>query len=169
LGVEVKRHAFLTSAPDWGECSACPISFIPGKRAPASHWIGVRVGPRANMDAVAKRKKKITSLGWSGFDSRQHIEISFFATASILALGPAQSPIQWPAGALSPGIKGPGREVDHSTSSSAEIKNAWSYTSIPPLRFHGTVLSHNRNTETTYSCRDLNSGRPVPQCSTYTD
>jgi hypothetical protein len=24
---------------------------------------------------------------------------------------------------------------------SAEVKNAWSYTSIPPLRFHGVVLS----------------------------
>jgi hypothetical protein len=33
------------------------------------------------------------------------------------------------------------READHSTSSSVEIKNAWSYTSTPPIRFHGVVVS----------------------------
>jgi hypothetical protein len=31
-----------------------------------------------------------------------------------------------------PGEKLPGREADHSPPSSAEVKNAWSYTSIPP-------------------------------------
>jgi hypothetical protein len=25
--------------------------------------------------------------------------------------------------------------------SSAEVKNAWNYTSTPPIRFHGVVLS----------------------------
>jgi hypothetical protein len=30
-----------------------------------------------------------------------------------------------------PGVQQPGREVDHSRSSSAEIKNKWSYTSTP--------------------------------------
>jgi hypothetical protein len=34
-------------------------------------------------------------------------------------------------GALSLGIKWPGREADHSPPSSAEVKNAWSYTSTP--------------------------------------
>jgi len=32
-------------------------------------------------------------------------------------------------GALSPAVKLPGRETDHLTLSSAEVKNAWSYTS----------------------------------------
>jgi len=32
-------------------------------------------------------------------------------------------------GALSPGVKRPGREADHSPPSSAEVKNAWIYTS----------------------------------------
>jgi hypothetical protein len=36
-------------------------------------------------------------------------------------LGPTQPPIQWVAG----------RKADHSPPSSAEIKNAWSYTSSP--------------------------------------
>jgi len=38
------------------------------------------------------------------------------------------------------GLKRPWREADNSPSS-AEIKNAWSYTSIPILRLHGVVLS----------------------------
>jgi len=33
-------------------------------------------------------------------------------------------------GALSLGVKRPGREADHSPPSSAEVKNAWSYTSV---------------------------------------
>jgi hypothetical protein len=42
-----------------------------------------------------------------------------------------QRPIQWVTGALSLGIKRPGREADHSPPSSAKVKNAWSYTSAP--------------------------------------
>jgi hypothetical protein len=37
-------------------------------------------------------------------------------------------------GALSLGVKRPGREADHSPPSSAEAKNAWTYTSTPPVR-----------------------------------
>jgi hypothetical protein len=65
----------------------------------------------------------------------------FFTTVSRMALGPTQPPIQWVPGALSLGIKRPGREADHSPPSSAEVKNAWSYTSTPPLRLYGVVLS----------------------------
>jgi hypothetical protein len=39
------------------------------------------------------------------------------------AVGPTQSPIQWVPGALSWGVKWPGREADHSPPSSAEVKN----------------------------------------------
>jgi hypothetical protein len=48
---------------------------------------------------------------------------------------------QWIPGALSLGVKWPGREADHSPPSSAEVKNAWSYTSIPPVHLHGVVPS----------------------------
>jgi hypothetical protein len=41
-------------------------------------------------------------------------------------------PIQRVLGALSPGVKRPGREVDHSPPASAEIKKMWIYTSTPP-------------------------------------
>jgi hypothetical protein len=39
-----------------------------------------------------------------------------------MALGPTQPPIQWERGALSLGVKRPGREADHSPPSSAEVK-----------------------------------------------
>jgi len=38
-------------------------------------------------------------------------------------------------------VKRPGRESDHSPTSSAEVKNAWSYISSLPIRLHGVVLS----------------------------
>jgi hypothetical protein len=46
--------------------------------------------------------------------------------------GPTQPQMQWVPGALSPGVKRPGREADHSPPSSTEVKNAWGYTSTPP-------------------------------------
>jgi hypothetical protein len=59
---------------------------------------------------------------------------------SRLALGPTQPPIQWKPGALSPGVKWPGRDADHSPITSADIKKTWVYTSTPP-RLHGIVLN----------------------------
>jgi hypothetical protein len=56
-------------------------------------------------------------------------------TASRRVLGPTKPPIQWAPSALSLGVKLPGREADHSSSSSAEVKNAWSYTSTPQCAF----------------------------------
>jgi hypothetical protein len=66
---------------------------------------------------------------------------SLFATASRPALRPTQSPVKWVAGTLTSRFKRPGREADHSPSSSAEIKKAWSYTSSPLICLHGVVLS----------------------------
>jgi hypothetical protein len=40
-----------------------------------------------------------------------------------------------------PGGKLLRRGADHSPPSSAEVKNAWSYASTPPVLFHGVVLS----------------------------
>jgi hypothetical protein len=48
--------------------------------------------------------------------------IFLFTTASRTALAPTQPPIQWVSGALSLGVKRPGREADHSPPSSAEVK-----------------------------------------------
>jgi hypothetical protein len=52
-----------------------------------------------------------------------------------------EPPTQWVPGALSLGIKYPVCEADHSPQSSAKVKKAWSYTSTPPVRLHGMVLS----------------------------
>jgi hypothetical protein len=58
-----------------------------------------------------------------------------FSTLFRRALGPTQSPIQWVPAAISPGVKRPGREVDHLPSTSAEVRNMWAYTSTPPYAF----------------------------------
>jgi hypothetical protein len=57
-----------------------------------------------------------------GFESRQGMGIFLFTTASRLALGPTQPPIQWVSGALSPGVKRSRCEIDHSPPSSSEVK-----------------------------------------------
>jgi hypothetical protein len=80
------------------------------------------------------------TIGVLGFDSRRGLGFFLFSTASRTALGPTQPPIQWVPGALSLGVKRPGRKADHSPPS-AEVKNAWSYTSTPPIRLHGEALS----------------------------
>jgi hypothetical protein len=78
-----------------------------------------------------------------GFESRHGLGIILFTTASIPALRPTQPSIQWVTGSLSLGVKVPRREADHSPPFSAEGKNAWSYTSTPPVRLHGLVLRDN--------------------------
>jgi hypothetical protein len=74
------------------------------------------------------------------------VEISLFTTASRTALGPTQPPIQWVPGALSLGIKRPGREADQSPPSSAEVKNAWRYTSTPSIRLHVVFPQNSQST-----------------------
>jgi hypothetical protein len=85
------------------------------------------------------------AMGWTiailGFDSRRGLGISLFTTVSRMALESTQPPIQWVLGDFSLGVKRPGREADHSPPSSAEVKKAWSYTSILPIRLYGVVLS----------------------------
>jgi hypothetical protein len=52
-----------------------------------------------------------------------------------LWLGSTQSPIERLLEALSPGIKLPGREVNHSPPANAEVKKMWIYTSTPTYAF----------------------------------
>jgi hypothetical protein len=51
-------YSFLTSALDRGEWSAsCPgRALLPGERTTGIHWTGGWVGPRAGLDAGARRK-----------------------------------------------------------------------------------------------------------------
>jgi hypothetical protein len=54
--------------------------------------------------------------------------------------GATQPPIQWVPGAVSLGLKRPGREADHSPPSSAKFRNSWSYTSTLPIQWRGAQL-----------------------------
>jgi hypothetical protein len=57
--------------------------------------------------------------------------------------GSGAHPTSYPMGIGAPslGVKRPDSEADHSPLSSGEVKNAWRYTSTPPIRLHGVVLS----------------------------
>jgi hypothetical protein len=59
---------------------------------------------------------------WSGVRLLAGLGIFLFTIVSRPALKPTQPPIQWVLGALSLGIKRPGREADHSPPSSDEVK-----------------------------------------------
>jgi hypothetical protein len=61
-------------------------------------------------------------------------------TASRPSHVPTQPRIQWVLVAVSQEVKRPVREADHSSPSSFEVNNAWSYTSTP-IRLHGVVFS----------------------------
>jgi hypothetical protein len=72
-----------------------------------------------------------TGYGLEGRDSiSRRGKIFIFSTESTLALGPTQPPIQWVQGEISPGVKRPSRQTDHSPPSRAEIKKGGD---IPPL------------------------------------
>jgi hypothetical protein len=81
------------------------------------------------------------TIGVLGFDFWKGLGIFLFITVYRLALGPTQLPIQCVLEAVSLGVKWPGRETDHSSPSSAEVKNAWSYTYTPLIHLLGMVLS----------------------------
>jgi hypothetical protein len=71
----------------------------------------------------------------------QILGIFLFTIASRTALGPTQPPIQWVPGALSLGLRRPGREAVHSPPSSAEVKECVGLYLHSPIRLHGVVLS----------------------------
>jgi hypothetical protein len=130
----------LTSALDEDEWSASrPSRFTPGEKAPRTHWIGGWVGPGAVLDVVVKRKipsprrksNPRTPIVQPVAHATNNPTQFFFAW--VRQLGEAKqwvlqccvylnTPIQWVPGALSLGIKLPGREADHSPPSSAEVK-----------------------------------------------
>jgi hypothetical protein len=101
------------------------------------------------------------ATGWTievlGFDSRRGLGIFLFTTASRTALEPTQPPIQWVPGALSLGVKRPGREADHSPISSAEVKE-WMelYLHSPNIpSWRGSQLMHRNNFTFTFYTSDF--------------
>jgi hypothetical protein len=84
------------------------------------------------------------ATGWTGengFDSNRGVrKYFFFSPKRTRCLLIAKSPSQRIPWALSPGLKRPGRETDHSPSSSAELTTARCYTSITPYDFKTRYL-----------------------------
>jgi hypothetical protein len=90
------------------------------------------------------RDSSVVIVTGYGLDSRGAIpgryKIFLFSIASRPSLGPAQPPIQWVLWVLSPWIKRPGREANHSPASSAEGKNVGLYFHSP-ISLHGAMLN----------------------------
>jgi hypothetical protein len=78
--------------------------------------------------------------GLPGFDSRHGQALFILATTFRPPLGTTQIPIQWIPGHSLPGNKASRAQADHLHPSGAEVKNAWSYTSIPPYVFMAWCL-----------------------------
>jgi hypothetical protein len=97
--------------------------------------------PKSKRDHFGHLDLDGDNINMDQFPAGAMMEHFTFATASRPALGPTQPPIQWVPGALSHGLKRPWREADHSRPSSAEVKNAWSYTTTLPIHLYGAVLS----------------------------
>jgi hypothetical protein len=69
------------------------------------------------------------------------MEFFLFAAWSRPALGPTQPAIKWIPEALTPRVKRPLGEADHSPPSIAGVNSARSYISNHPTRPHGVVLN----------------------------
>jgi hypothetical protein len=84
-------------------------------------------------------------LDWGRWSSSPGMVKNFlFSTSSRPGLGSTQPPIQWVLGALSPGVKRPGREADHSHPASAEDKKMWSIHPLPHV-FMALCLDKHRD------------------------
>ena len=66
--------------------------------------------------------------------------IYLFSEKSKPALETSQTTVQWTTGTLYFGVKRPGREVDHSPSTTVEVKNERNYNSSPYTRLHGIYI-----------------------------
>ena len=69
------------------------------------------------------------ALDGPGFKTRNEQEIFPISKTSKPALGPTHRSFL--------GVKRPGRDADHSSPTSAEVKDGWSYTSTPTICLHG--------------------------------
>jgi hypothetical protein len=94
------------------------------------------------------------------FESPQREEIFLYSTAFKPAPGPIHPPIQWVLGALSPGVKRPGREADHSPPSSAEVKNGGAVNPLP-IRLHDLVVNYVVITRLTFTFYEHKCDSPL--------
>jgi hypothetical protein len=106
-----------------------------------SAWISLLHPHVVGIRQSVKRWATGWTIGVLGFDFRRGLGIFLFTTASRTAVDPTQPPIHWVPGVLSLGVKRPGRDVDHSPPSSAEVKESAELCFQSPIRLHGVVLS----------------------------
>jgi hypothetical protein len=97
---------------------------------------------------IKSRDSSVSMATSSGLDYRvigvripPRLGIFLFATASRLALGPTQPPIQWGTGVSFRGIKRPGRDADHSPPSGAKVKEYVKLYLESSIRLHGVALN----------------------------
>jgi hypothetical protein len=95
-------------------------------------------------------------IGVKMVSSQQGLGIFLFTTVTRTALGPTKSPVHLVSGALSLRVKQPGHEANLSPPSSAEFKNARSYTFTPQYVFMAWCLIKHRDNFTftlpSYQC-----------------
>jgi hypothetical protein len=78
---------------------------------------------------------------YSYLENSHGLGIFLFTTAPTPVLGPTTSSCAMGTGAsYSHRVKRVDREAHNSPPSSAEVKNAWSYTCTPPIRLNGVVF-----------------------------
>jgi len=65
----------------------------------------------------------------------------FSAIASRLTLGIIQPRLQWVPRTLFPEVRRPGRETDHASPSSVDVKNSWCYINVPAYVFMALCLN----------------------------
>jgi hypothetical protein len=95
---------------------------------PGNFWIHLRIDTPSFPRKFSEPPPSLPSIS----ETKE-----FFSSPAVsrTALGPTKPPIQWVPGTLSLGLRLPGREANHSPPSNVEVKNAWSYTSIPQYAF----------------------------------
>jgi hypothetical protein len=96
----------------------------------------VTISTTTNLGAeIAKSEYRLPTL-WTTEESEfERVKNFLFSESSRPALRSTQPPIECVPGTLSLGVKRPGREVDHSLPTSAEVKKMWVYTSTPLYAF----------------------------------
>jgi hypothetical protein len=91
------------------------------------------------------------------------VGIFLFTIESRTVLGPTQNPIQWVPGALSLGVKRPGRKADHSPPSSAAVKECvelYSHSSNTPS-WRGAQLKRSTGTNLHFTTSNSWSNRNI--------
>jgi hypothetical protein len=124
----------LESTPDF--LSYRYDAFYEWSRNFVGYW---HIQIRASLVSIGTRLQ----AGGAGFNSQpaQWCDTSSSPPRPDRLWGPPSLPIQWIPGALIPRIERPGREADHSSPSSAEVKSAWKYTSTAPTWLCGVVIN----------------------------